>query len=127
MDVIRGCGWYPGVEVGRAIFDPTYYSQGRSVALTGTTVTITYAAPVARDLTMVKKAAVDRVDREEFAALQPTDWAVVRKADTGADIPPEIASARAFARAAATAAKAAIAAASDVGAVAAVFPIQWSV
>ena len=69
----------------------------------------------------VKSVLIAEVKAQQGALLASTDWAIVRKADTGIDVPAAIATHRAAVRAKATEMEAAIAGAADTDAVAALF------
>jgi hypothetical protein len=69
----------------------------------------------------VKSALIAEVKSQQGALLAETDWAVIRKADTGTAIPANIATYRAAIRSKATEMETAIADAADTDAVAALF------
>lgn len=69
----------------------------------------------------VKSNLIAEVKAQQGALLSQTDWAVIRKADAGTDIPENIATYRAAIRSKATEMETAIANAADTDAVAALF------
>ena len=69
----------------------------------------------------VKSNLIAEVKAQQGALLSQTDWAVIRKADVGTDIPENIATYRAAIRSKATEMETAIANAADTDAVAALF------
>lgn len=69
----------------------------------------------------VKSNLIDEVKVQQGALLSQTDWAVIRKADAGTDIPANIATHRAAIRSKATEMETAIANAADTDAIAALF------
>jgi hypothetical protein len=69
----------------------------------------------------VKSNLIAEVKAQQGARLAETDWAVVRKADTGTDVPDNIATYRAAIRSKATEMETAISNAADTDAIAALF------
>ena len=69
----------------------------------------------------VKSNLIAAVKEQQGALLSQTDWAVIRKADAGTDIPENIATYRAAIRSKATEMETAIANAADTDAIAALF------
>ena len=69
----------------------------------------------------VKSNLIAEVKAQQGALLSQTDWAVIRKADAGTDVPANIATYRAAIRSKATEMETAITAAADTDAIAALF------
>ena len=69
----------------------------------------------------VKSNLIAEVKAQQGALLSQTDWAVIRKADAGTDVPANIATYRAAIRSKATEMEAAISNAADTDAIAALF------
>ncbi len=69
----------------------------------------------------VKTTLIAQVKEQQGSLLSQTDWAVVRKADTGADVPENIATWRSAIRSKATEMETAITNAADTDAMAALF------
>lgn len=69
----------------------------------------------------VKSNLIAEVKAQQGALLAQTDWAVIRKADAGTDVPANIATYRAAIRSKATEMETAITAAADTDAIAALF------
>ena len=121
----RALGWFPGVVSGQdSTKSALAYDTTQTKTLLGdiVQVVVTYTA---KSLTVVKAAVTAQIDAQQYTQLQPTDWAVVRKADVGTAIPAAIVTSRAAIRTVGDAAKAAVAAATTVDAVVAVLPVTW--
>ena len=69
-----------------------------------------------KDLVDLKKSWDQQVSNMAYTMLLPSDWMVVRKSETGVDIPADWATYRAAVRAKAAEHRAALAVASDIGA-----------
>lgn len=79
-----------------------------------------------KDLDDLKKSWDQQVSNMAYTMLLPSDWMVVRKSETGVDIPADWVAYRAAVRAKAAEHKAALAAASDIGAfIAAATSLDW--
>jgi hypothetical protein len=79
-----------------------------------------------KDLADLKKSWNQQVDNMAYTMLLPSDWMVVRKAETGTDIPADWATYRAAVRSAAATHKTALNAATDIdGFVSVATTMQW--
>ena len=95
-------GMFPVIEVPDPAFDPEQYKveSGQPVLVSGSWVINKTLTPLtASDLFFIQLEKQNKVNIQSREYLASTDWYVIRKSETGVEIPMEISMARADARA----------------------------
>tara|TARA_R100000734_G_scaffold18790_1_gene16555 strand:+ start:2628 stop:3164 length:537 start_codon:yes stop_codon:yes gene_type:complete len=102
--------------------NPEYYiNTSQEFKFASNKVTASYGTATAKDLDNLKKEHKQLITNQAYSLLQPNDWLVVRKQESGADIPSDWTSFRTGVRTAADSMKTKIDAVSNVDALAALY------